>query len=366
MYEQDAIDVNDFVFAATGARVRRLTLADGEHWFPAADVAKDLGYTNTRQALLWHVAEDCQQSLEDLARSVYGVDASSKIAGHGLKKSMKMVNLQGLVRLVNGCTKPECEPFKAWVAEVVVTIQRDGCYELEPAPVQPAPGGGVAYVVPQQVADAIVRLEERNIRADEEFAARAAERNELLAERNALISEGNRLAAQREQLMAERNQLVRESNGDRSAMARNQDAMARSQEMILRSQEVIARSQEVIARSQDAMAVALGRMAESLDRIAGRMGAGGAGRKPPVMTPQELLAGWQARNLVVTADVHAVAAYLAPALLRGKAQYRLEDIAGRTGLTVERVHDSVRMLLKRGCMKQSGCGADGAPVYVLP
>ncbi|MFE4817819.1 Bro-N domain-containing protein [Streptomyces sp. NPDC056704] len=359
MDEQDAIDVDDFVFAATGARVRRLTPAEGEYWFPAADVAKDLGYANTRQALLWHVAEDCQQSLEDLARSVYGADALSKIAGHGLKKSMKMVNLQGLIRLVNGCTKPECEPFKAWVAEVVVTIQRDGCYELEPAPVQPAPGGGVAYVVPQQVADAIVRLEERNIRADEEFAARAAARNELLAERNSLIAEGNRLAAQREQLMAERNQLLRESSGDRSAMARNQDAMARSQEMILRSQEVIA-------RSQDAMATALGRMAESLDRIAGRMGAGGGGRKPLVMTPQELLAMWQARNLVVTADVHAVAAYLAPALVRGKAQYRLEDIAGRTGLTVERVHDSVRMLLKRGCMKQSGCAADGAPVYVLP
>ncbi|QUW80997.1 hypothetical protein SMIR_19245 [Streptomyces mirabilis] len=84
------------------------------------------------------------------------------------------------------------------------------------------------------------------------------------------------------------------------------------------------------------------------------------------MTPQELPTGWQARNRVVTADVHAVAAYLAPALVRGKAQYRLEDIAGRTGLTVERVHDRVRMLLKRGCMKQSGCAADGAPVYVLP
>lgn len=139
MDEQDAIDVDDFVFAATGARVRRLTPAEGEHWFPAADVAKDLGYANTRQALLWHVAEDCQQSLEDLARSVYGADALSKIAGHGLKKSMKMVNLQGLIRLVNGCTKPECEPFKAWVAEVVVTIQRDGCYELEPPLYSPPP-----------------------------------------------------------------------------------------------------------------------------------------------------------------------------------------------------------------------------------
>ncbi|MGW2831363.1 hypothetical protein [Streptomyces sp. NPDC001286] len=44
---QDAIDINDFVFAATGARVRRLTTPDGEHWFPAADVAMNLGYANT-------------------------------------------------------------------------------------------------------------------------------------------------------------------------------------------------------------------------------------------------------------------------------------------------------------------------------
>jgi prophage antirepressor-like protein len=49
--QRDAIDINDFVFAATGARVRRLTLSDGEHWFPAMDVAKHLGYANTRDAV---------------------------------------------------------------------------------------------------------------------------------------------------------------------------------------------------------------------------------------------------------------------------------------------------------------------------
>ncbi|MEU0057413.1 Bro-N domain-containing protein, partial [Streptomyces sp. NPDC006334] len=168
---QDAIDINDFVFAATGARVRRLTTPEGEHWFVAADVAMDLGYANTRQALDWHVAATCKTTLGDLARSVYGVDGSSKVAGHGLKKSMKMVNLKGLIALVNGCTKPECGPFKTWVSEVVATIQRDGSYTLEPAAVQPAATGGTAYVMPDQVADAIVRLEERNIRADEMMLA---------------------------------------------------------------------------------------------------------------------------------------------------------------------------------------------------
>jgi len=303
---QDAIDINDFVFAATGARVRRLTLPDGEHWFPAADVANDLGYANTRQALLWHVAVDCQRSLEDLARSVYGVDASSKIAGHGFKKSMKMVNLKGLIRLVNGCTKPECAPFKNWVAEVIETIQRDGSYSLEPAPVQPAPSGGTAYVMPQQVADAIVRLEERNVRADEMLLAFQEERGELLRE-------------------------------------------------ISRSQQEISLSQTVIA--------------DALQQIANALAHPGARPRPapaPKLTPEELLAAWREKNLVVTEDIHAVAAYLAPALLRGGARYRLEEIAGRTGLAQSRVYDCVRMLLKRVCMRQPGCTPEGAPVYVLP
>ncbi|MER6137310.1 Bro-N domain-containing protein [Streptomyces sp. NPDC001815] len=298
---QDAIDVNDFVFAATGARVRRLTLPNGDHWFVATDVASDLGYANTRQALQWHVAADCAKRLGELAPGVYGVDTSSKLAAHRLQKSMKMVNIRGLVALVNGCTKPACEPFKAWVAEVVATIQRDGSYTLEPAPVQPAADGATAYVMPQRIADAIVRLEERNIRADELLLAFQEERGELLRR---------------------------------------------------------------ISHSQDLMAGALQQIAEALRSPQGRPPVTEA--PEPETTPQDLLATWKARNLVVTGDVHAVAAYLAPALLRGGARYRLEEIAARTGLPQERVHDCVRMLLKRGCVRQKGCAPDGAPVYVLP
>lgn len=42
--ERGAIEISDFVYAATGARLRRLTTPDGEHWFPAVDVCKHLGY----------------------------------------------------------------------------------------------------------------------------------------------------------------------------------------------------------------------------------------------------------------------------------------------------------------------------------
>ncbi|MFM9451253.1 BRO-N domain-containing protein [Streptomyces europaeiscabiei] len=109
---QDAIDINDFVFAATGARMRRLTTPDGEHWFVAADAATDLGYANTRQALIWHVAPDCTRRLEEIAQGVYAVDASRKLAAHRLQKSMKMVNLRGLIALVNVAPSPNALPSR--------------------------------------------------------------------------------------------------------------------------------------------------------------------------------------------------------------------------------------------------------------
>ncbi|MFJ6085442.1 Bro-N domain-containing protein [Streptomyces sp. NPDC092369] len=351
--KQDAIDINDFVFASTGARVRRVTLSEGEYWFPAADVATRLGYANTRQALQWHVAADCQKTLDDLARSVYGVDASSKIAGHGLKKSMRMVNLRGLVALVNGCTKPECEPFKAWVCDVVVTIQRDGSYSLDQAPVQPAPDGNTAYLMPQQVADAIVRLEERNIRADEALAVAQVERIEQMRRTNEHLAHTNTHLAHTNEHLAQTN----------THLARTNTHLANAAGQLTNVAELLAASHRV----QTSMADALHRIAGTLDRVAERL-------QPPsgptpgssAMTPQELLAHWRAKNLVVTDDVHAVAACLAPALVRGAARCRLEEVAARTGLTVDRVQDCVRMLIKRGCIRQTGCEEDGVPVYALP
>ena len=258
--KRDAIDINDFVFAATGARVRRLTLPDGTHWFPAVDVATELGYTNTRDALRHGVAQEHTTSLDDLARTVDRTDGSCNIAGHGLKKHMMLVNLRGLIQLVNGCTKPESLPFKSWVSEVIATVQRDGSYSLEPSPAQTPATGTPAYVMPQEVADAIVRLEVRNIQADEMLAAFQEEQTVLLRQ--------------------------------------------------------ISRSQSAIVRSQSTIAEALQDIAQSL----------------------------RSR----------------------KASYRLEEIATRTGLSVARVHDCLRTLLKRGGMRQRGCAADGAPIYVLP
>ncbi|MET9734207.1 Bro-N domain-containing protein [Streptomyces sp. NPDC006458] len=344
--QRGAIDVDDFVFAATGARVRRLTTPQGEHWFPAVDAARHLGYSNTRHALRLHVSPSLQKSLSEIAQGVATSDTLSKLAAHRLQRSVKLVNLQGLIQLVNGCTKPECEPFKLWVSEVIVTIQRDGSYSLEPAPVQPAPTGGTAYAMPREVADAIVRLEERNIRADEVFA-------EALAGRVRLKDEQVRLQSEQVRLQSEQVRL------------RTEEIRLHGEHLRLRTENT--RLQTENTRLQSSMADALHRIAHTLDRLADRIEAPGRRDEGiPAVTAQQLLATWRARNLVVTDDVHAVAAYLAPALVRGEARCRVEDVAERTGLTVERVVDCVRMLLKRGCMRQSGCGEDGTPVYLLP
>lgn len=265
--KQDAIDINDFVYAATGARVRRLTMADGTHWFPAVDVAKDLGYVNTRQALILHVPEDWRVSLDELAQSVYGRDSSHKIAGHGLKRSMRMVSLPGLVRLVNGCTKPEAEPFKNWVTEVVVSIQRHGSYELEKAEVQPtAPDAPTAYAMPKEVADAIVRLEEHNLSMDGQMLAMQREAMELRRESIEMMRKS--VEAQKEVAQTQREALEAQREAQR-------EAERVQREMIEAIRESTAVQRESITAGQAAAHALMQCMSETfvaINRLADRMG----------------------------------------------------------------------------------------------
>ncbi|MEU3784739.1 Bro-N domain-containing protein [Streptomyces sp900129855] len=282
--QQDAIDINDFVFAATGARVRRLTMPDGTHWFPAVDVCKNLGYAHVGSTLR-NVADAINFDSAERVLQRHRLDIP---AGREWRRDMNLVNLQGLIRLVNGCTKPEAQPFKTWVSEVIATVQRDGSYSLEPAPLQPAPTGGMAYVMPQQVTDALVALEQRSIRTDE---------------------------------------LLRQIND-----------------------------------SQKVMVEVLKDMAQTLRRPSDRARTVQA----PELTPEQLLTNWKTRNLVVTEDIHTVAAHLAPALLHGGADYSVEEIAVCTGLTPDRVQDSLELLAEHGCVRQVGRAPDGAAFYVLP
>ncbi|MGW2300520.1 BRO family protein [Streptomyces sp. NPDC001809] len=144
----DAIDIDDLVHAATGAPLRRLTAADGTHWFPVVDVAKRLGYAGTREVLRTVVLpETCLAAARELA----GEEAFS--GRSGIRATTRMVSLQGLVQLVGASRRPEAGPFRAWTAEVMAAIQRYGAYGLEPSPVH------AGHVLPPELLDALVRLD---------------------------------------------------------------------------------------------------------------------------------------------------------------------------------------------------------------
>ncbi|KOG21200.1 BRO-N domain-containing protein [Streptomyces viridochromogenes] len=324
--QQDAIDVSDFVYAATGARVRRLTMPDGAHWFPAVDVCKQLGHTNSRQALSDHVPDEHRDILETVS-GAYGLSIP---AGREWRRDLNVISLQGLILLVNACTKPSCLPFKQWAAEVIETVQREGSYTLEEAEVQPAePGAPIAYAMPEQVVEAIVRLEERNLQADEQFAD----------------AQHKSLSLQRE-------------------MAQTQRGMAETQ------RQMVAMQREMV-ETQRATLTALQAIAQAMDRIANRLDVLALDRPKPAATEaghpttETLLADWRQR-LSVTSDVWAVAVVIAPVLVEhGELRQPLASIAARTGLSVHRVNECLRLLRKHACIHPRGASEDGEPIYAL-
>ncbi|MGW4020111.1 BRO-N domain-containing protein [Streptomyces sp. NPDC005009] len=309
----EAIDVSDFIYAATGARVRRLTMPDGTHWFPAVDVCKELGHTNSRQALADHVPDEHRECIETVSRA-YGLSIP---AGREWRRDMNVISLQGLILLVNACTKPSCAPFKQWVAEVIETVQREGSYSLDEAEVQSSePGAPIAYAMPEQVAEAIVRLEAHNLRLDEELA-----------------------------------------DGQR-------ESIALQKEMLATQQATLAVQQSTLA-VQQAMGRALERIADRFDTLVLDRRAP-FGRLTTRLTTESVLADWRHR-LSVTEDVWAVAVVIAPVLVeKGELREPLESIAARTGLSVRRVNECLRLLRKHACIRSQGGAEDAAPVYVLP
>ncbi|WP_411099100.1 Bro-N domain-containing protein [Streptomyces sp. x-45] len=308
----EAIDVSDFVYAATGARVRRLTMPGGSHWFPAVDVCKELGHSNSRKALADHVPDEHRELLETVTGS-YGLSVP---AGREWRRDLQVISLQGLILLVNACTKPACAPFKQWVAEVIETVQREGSYSLDEAEVQPAePGAPIAYAMPDQVAEAIVRLEAHNLRLDEALA------------------EGQRTS------------------------------IALQKEMLATQQATLAAQQATLA-VQQAMVHALERIADRFDTLVLHQGAP-RNHFAPVPTTESVLADWRQR-LAVTEDVWTVALVIAPVLVeKGELREPLESIAARTGLSVRRVNECLRLLRTHACIRSRGGSEDGAPVYVL-
>lgn len=96
-------------------QIRTIVDENNEPWFVGKDVAKALGFTNTRDAIRTHVFEEDK-----------GVDLVDTLGG---RQKMTIVNESGLYALVFGSQLEDAKKFKHWVtSEVLPSIRRDGGY----------------------------------------------------------------------------------------------------------------------------------------------------------------------------------------------------------------------------------------------
>ena len=97
----------------------RTILINGEPWFVGRDIAKALGYSNTKDALLIHVSEDDRMIIH---RSAY---PTLDIPNRGLT----IINEPGFYSLVLNSRLPSAKKFKRWVThDVLPSIRKTGNY----------------------------------------------------------------------------------------------------------------------------------------------------------------------------------------------------------------------------------------------
>lgn len=95
----------------------RTMVIDGEPWFVGKDIAENLGYSNTRKAVIDHV---------DIEDKKDGVTIRDSI---GRDQTPTFINESGLYSLILSSKLPQAKKFKRWVtSEVLPSIRKHGLY----------------------------------------------------------------------------------------------------------------------------------------------------------------------------------------------------------------------------------------------
>ena len=149
---------------------------DGEPWMVGKDVAKALGYSNTKDALARHVDPEDKRHDD-------GVVIPDPM---GREQHPTVINESGLYSLVLSSNLPTAKKFKRWVTGYVLpTIRKTGGYIAGQNTMSPEELMAKALVVAQRT------LEERGIRISRltiqnQIMAPKAEYFDQLVERNTL------------------------------------------------------------------------------------------------------------------------------------------------------------------------------------
>lgn len=94
----------------------RIVEENGKVWFCGSDVAKALGYSNTKDALARHCKED-------------GVAFHDLIDSMGREQQAKFINEGNVYRLITHSKLPSAQKFESWVFdEVIPSIHKHGAY----------------------------------------------------------------------------------------------------------------------------------------------------------------------------------------------------------------------------------------------
>ena len=91
----------------------RTVEVNGEPWFVASDIAKALGYTNSRKAISDHVDDEDK-----------GVTKCYTLGG---LQDLTVINESGLYSLILSSKLPNAKRFKHWItSEVIPSIRKNG------------------------------------------------------------------------------------------------------------------------------------------------------------------------------------------------------------------------------------------------
>ena len=107
----------------------RTLLINNEPLFVGNDVAKVLGYTDTKQALRLHVDDEDKRVMSYEEFKGCKNNTFENIPNRGLT----VVNESGLYSLIIGSKLPSAKKFKRWVtSEVLPTLRKTGQYSMQP------------------------------------------------------------------------------------------------------------------------------------------------------------------------------------------------------------------------------------------
>lgn len=106
----------------------RTLLIEDEPWAVGKDVAKALGYSNTKDALAKHVDPEDRQVIQRSQITTFAIPP----------RGMSFINESGMYSLILSSKLPDAKKFKRWVtSEILPTLRRTGRYTMQGAEQQP-------------------------------------------------------------------------------------------------------------------------------------------------------------------------------------------------------------------------------------